>query len=212
MTTRLVLAPSAPSQASELGAWPSGCFQGWKWSLTNTESKPTSSASREKSSNSRGPNCSAEALYPSFSTCRSCPMLDLGQHVFAEPAHIGGDFLGALAVEAEIDRDDAEFAQRPQIGRDRRIVAGAEPALAIVGLLGDRLAELGEAIGDPDLLRVPAGIARQLPAPPNAPLYPLQRVERVARVGADRIPGVAEPSGAPHRRAALAAGPDRPPL
>src|SRR5438045_7441714 len=71
MTTRLVLAPSAPSQASEFGACPSVCFQGWKWSLTNTESKPTSSARREKSSNSRGPNCSAEALYPSFSTCRS---------------------------------------------------------------------------------------------------------------------------------------------
>src|SRR5215472_2911535 len=68
---RLVLAPSAPSQASEFGAWPSVCFHGWKWSLTNTESKPTSSARHEKSSNSVGPNCSAEALYPSFSTSRS---------------------------------------------------------------------------------------------------------------------------------------------
>src|SRR5947208_12910726 len=71
MTTRLVLAPSAPSQASEFGAWPFVCFQGWKWSLTNTESKPTSSARQQKSSNSRGPNCSAEALYPSFSTSGS---------------------------------------------------------------------------------------------------------------------------------------------
>src|SRR5438105_8369939 len=71
MTTRLVLAPSAPSQASEFGAWPSVCFHGWKWSLTNTESNPTSSARREKSSSSRGPNCSADALYPSFSNSRS---------------------------------------------------------------------------------------------------------------------------------------------
>src|SRR5579872_7057432 len=68
MTTRLVLAPSAPSQASEFGAWPSVCFHGWKWSLTKTESNPVASASTEKSSNSRGPNCSADALYPSFST------------------------------------------------------------------------------------------------------------------------------------------------
>ena len=97
-------------------------------------------------------------------------MLDLGEHVFAEAAHIRGDLLGGLAVEAEIDRDNAEIAQRPQIGRDRRIVAGAEPALAIVGLLGDRLAELREAIGNPDLLRVPAGVARQLPNPLNAAL------------------------------------------
>src|SRR5438105_1846533 len=75
MTTRFVLAPSAPSQASEFGAWPSVCFHGWKWSLTKTESNPTSSARREKSSNSRGPNCSAEALYPSFSTYRSCKLI-----------------------------------------------------------------------------------------------------------------------------------------
>src|SRR5436309_13286083 len=68
---RFVLAPSAPSQASEFGAWPSVCFHGWKWSLTKIESKPTSSARQEKSSSSRGPNCSAEALYPSFSTCCS---------------------------------------------------------------------------------------------------------------------------------------------
>src|SRR5213076_1508726 len=65
--TRRVLAPSAASQANENGACPPVCFQGWKWSLTNTESNPTSSARQEKSSNSRGPNCSADALYPSFS-------------------------------------------------------------------------------------------------------------------------------------------------
>src|SRR5437762_6050011 len=75
MTTRLVLAPSAPSQASEFGASPSVCFHGWKGSLTKTESNPTSSERREKSSNSRGPNCSAEALYPSFSTYRSCKLI-----------------------------------------------------------------------------------------------------------------------------------------
>src|SRR5215469_3220768 len=71
MTTRLVRAPSAPSQASADGAWPSVCFHGWKWSLTKTESKPSSSARHENASSSFGPNCSAEALYPSFSNARS---------------------------------------------------------------------------------------------------------------------------------------------
>src|ERR1700734_1318458 len=116
MTTRLVLAPSAPSQASELGACPSVCFHGWKWSLTKTESNPTSSAKTEKSSNSRGPNCSADALYPIFSTvlllclglALGWPVSDLGEHVLAEALHVGDHFAGIGAVEAEIDRDDAE--------------------------------------------------------------------------------------------------------
>ena len=42
--------------------------------------------------------------------------------------------LGGVAAKAEIDRDDAEIAERPQIGDDRRVVAGAEPPVAIVGL------------------------------------------------------------------------------
>src|SRR5687767_11674187 len=66
MMTRDVRAPSAPSHVSENGAWPSTCFHGWKWSLMNTDSKPTSSARHEKSSNLPGANCSAEALYPSL--------------------------------------------------------------------------------------------------------------------------------------------------
>src|ERR1700733_6000927 len=111
MTTRLVLAPSAPSQASEFGAWPWVCFHGWKWSLTKTESNPFSSASTEKASNSRGPNCSADALYPSFSTAFSCgKRLNLGQNVFAEAPHAGDHRLGIGAGEVEIDIADPEVA------------------------------------------------------------------------------------------------------
>src|SRR5215470_12160040 len=65
---RCVAAPNAPSHTSAEGAWPSMCFHGWKWSLTNTESKPTASAWHEKSSSLAGANCSADALYPSLST------------------------------------------------------------------------------------------------------------------------------------------------
>ena len=66
MTIRCVLAPSAPIHANADGAWPSVCLQGWKWSLTKTESNPTCSASTEKSNSGFGANCSADALYPSF--------------------------------------------------------------------------------------------------------------------------------------------------
>src|SRR3954452_16483589 len=98
MTTRLVLAPSAPSQASEFGAWPFVCFQGWKWSLTNTESKPTSSARQEKSNNSRGPNCSAEALYPSFSTSLLLSINQPGEFLSAVPAKAGTHWSDHRAV------------------------------------------------------------------------------------------------------------------
>src|ERR1700733_10346873 len=157
MTTRLVLAPSAPSQASELGAWPSVCFHGWKWSLTKTESNPCSSASTENSSNSRGPNCSADALYPSFSTIHSCgKRSNLGQHILAEAPQIGDDFIGVGAVEAEIDRDDPKILEGAQIADDRRGIAREQAPVAVVGLLRDRRAALRDAIGERDFRRVAA--------------------------------------------------------
>src|SRR5438309_11734178 len=75
---REVRAPSAPSQTSEDGACPSVCFQGWKWSLMKTESNPACSAAQPKSSSCPGPNCSADALYPSLSTTAS-PSVSPGQ-------------------------------------------------------------------------------------------------------------------------------------
>ena len=62
--TRSVALPSAPSHTSAFGAWPVLWRHGWKWSDTATVSKPSPSAWREYSSSSRGPNCSADALYP----------------------------------------------------------------------------------------------------------------------------------------------------
>src|SRR5262249_12061395 len=113
-----------------------------KWSLTKTESNPTSSAKHENASNSRGPNCSADALYPSFSnacsfvSCRvaphplaarvppsprtrregrgegSRPPLNLRQHLFAQATHLGDHRIGAVAGEIEVDIADAEIAER----------------------------------------------------------------------------------------------------
>src|SRR4051812_25925852 len=151
MTTRLVLAPSAPSQASEFGACPSVCFQGWKWSLTNTESNPTSSARQEKSNNSRGPNCSADALYPSFNkACSSLPdgsaphplasrrgwgallCLYLRQHILAEAPHIGEHRFGGSAFKIEVDITHAKFAEGPQIGDDIARLSREQPPFPII--------------------------------------------------------------------------------
>ena len=48
-----------------------------------TESKPTSSARHEKSSNLPGANCSADALYPSLITTRAALLLITGGYVAA---------------------------------------------------------------------------------------------------------------------------------
>src|SRR4051812_3029277 len=137
---------------------------------------------------------------------------DLRQHVLAEAAHIVDHRVGRIAAEAEIDRDDAEIAQRPQVAGDRRIVAGAEPTLAVVGALRDARPELREAVGELEVVDVAAGNPRHVAQLGPLDVETTQRVEPVARVRTDRIPGVAEPGGAPHRRAAFAADPDRDPL
>jgi hypothetical protein len=64
ISTREVLAPSAPSQVSENGECAPVCFQDWKWSLIPAMSNPHRYAATVKSSRSDGPNCSAETLYP----------------------------------------------------------------------------------------------------------------------------------------------------
>ena len=63
-STREVRSPTALIHAIENGACPPRCRHGWKWSLTTTLSRPCSSARTANSTRSRGPNCSAEALYP----------------------------------------------------------------------------------------------------------------------------------------------------
>ena len=56
--------PTAVIHAIADGAWPPSCRHGRKWSDTTALSSPTSSARTAYSTSSRGPNCSAEALYP----------------------------------------------------------------------------------------------------------------------------------------------------
>ena len=129
-----------------------------------------------------------------------------------ELAHFSENGLGCIAAKAEIDRDDVKIAQRAQIGGDCRGIAGTEAAVAVIRLFRDRLAELREAVGERHVLGVAAGIARHFAQAIDTALKALQRVEPLARVGADRVPGVAELGGTPHRRTAFAADPDRHPL
>ena len=89
---------------------------------------------------------------------------DFRQHVLAEAAHVVDDRIGRIAAEAEIDGDDAEIAQRPQIGGNRRVVTGAEPALAVVGALRDARSELREAVGELEIVDVAAGSLRHVRA------------------------------------------------
>ena len=102
-----------------------------------------------------------------------------------------------------------KIAKRPQIGDDVRGLAGEQPPLAVVGARRQGFAPAGDAIGERDLRRVAPGLAGQPAQPLDPGREALHRIEPVLRVGADRIPAVAEPRGAAQRRAALAADPDR---
>src|ERR1700692_1752360 len=52
----------------------------------NTEPNPTASAVQENSSNSLGPNCSADALYPILSNTHSCQS---SRYDFSTTSHTG---------------------------------------------------------------------------------------------------------------------------
>ena len=71
-----------------------------------------------------------------------------------EAVHFGEDRVGGIAAKAEVDRDDAEVTQSPEICGDRCIIAGAEPTVAVVGLLRDPAADFQEPIGETDIRRV----------------------------------------------------------
>ena len=68
-----------------------------------------------------------------------CEKSNLGQHILAEAPHVGEDGVGGVAAEAEIDGEDAEIAQRPEIARDRRVVAGAQPPVAGISISASAL-------------------------------------------------------------------------
>src|SRR5580704_7549260 len=126
MTSREVRAPSAPSQTSELGAWPSTCFQGWKWSLTKAESRPTASAWTAKSRSFVGANYSADALYPSLSTV----MLSLSWRWkrSADRRSLNGP--ASRSQPADGRRRHGRFGLRQDHGRE---AAGRDVGLAVPG-------------------------------------------------------------------------------
>src|SRR6185437_6720 len=99
-----------------------------------------------------------------------------------------------------------------QILHDRVVAAREEAPVAVIRLFRDRRAALGHAIGEGDLLRVAARVAAMALEPLDPVLEPGHRVEPECRVGADRIPAVAELRGAAQGRTAFAADPYRDPL
>src|SRR5215831_15484629 len=152
MTTRLVRAPSAPSQASEFGACPSVCFHGWKWSLTKTESNPTSSARHEKSSNSRGPNCSADALYPSFSKGSSSVTSPPGSSRGSTwvPGTGPGTTISPLrfcAAKSSLYFRQYILAEAPHIGEHRFGSGAFEIEIDIANAEVPKCAQIGDDIG-----------------------------------------------------------------
>ena len=61
-STRSVTAAIAPMTPQTNGDWPCVRVQGWKWSETDTKSKPASSARRAQRTIARGSSSSEERL------------------------------------------------------------------------------------------------------------------------------------------------------
>src|SRR5206468_3821282 len=78
---------------------------------------------------------------------------------------------------------------------------------AVVGLGGYLGAVAMDPIGERDARRIASGVLDELAQPFDRGAVARQGVERMLRIGADRVPAVAELRGAAHRRPALAADP-----
>jgi len=72
---------------------------------------------------------------------------DPRQHPFAESAHCGDDRFFVGALEIEIDRANAEIAQRSDIVDELGVAAGEQPSLAIGGARRHRIAVALDPVG-----------------------------------------------------------------
>src|SRR6516162_1871107 len=132
----------------------------------------------------------------------------LRQHILAEAPHVGDHRVGGCAFEIEIDIADAEVAERPQIADDIAYLTGEQPPLAIVRTVRQRPAPACDAVGESDLRRIAPNFTSQAAEPIDPALEAPHRIEPVLRVGADRVPAIADPRGAAQCPATLAADPD----
>src|ERR1700675_148697 len=80
---------------------------------------------------------------------------------------------------------------------------------AIAGLCWRGLAEHRDAQAEPDRLGIATGLSDHLAQARRLSLETRQAIERILRVGPDRIPGIADAGSPPQCRTALASDPDR---
>src|SRR6187551_3929492 len=119
---------------------------------------------------------------------------ELRQHAVAEAMHVVDRALQrlrlAIAEQPHIDRADAEVLKPLDIADPVGVAAGEQLGLAADAAARTHARAGEDAIGERDLLRIAAAAL----AEPVEALQPLfegrDRVHRVLRVGADRIPAV----------------------
>src|SRR6185437_15967533 len=87
--------------------------------------------------------------------------------------------------------------------------AGGPAVFAVTGLRWRGLAEHRDAQAQADRLGIASRFGRHFAQAIRLGLEPRQAIDRILRVGTDRVPGIAEAGSPPQRRAALASDPDR---
>src|SRR5882724_1215761 len=136
-------------------------------------------------------------------------VLDERQDLGPEFLHTREDFVGCRTAESEIDAADTNVAQRPDVGGDDCRRTGEQAVFAVTSQRWRGLAEHRAAQSQADRLGIATRLTGQLAQARNLGLETHQAIERILRVGTDRIPGIADPGSSSQRRTALASDPDR---
>src|SRR6516162_5841483 len=135
--------------------------------------------------------------------------LDQRQDLGPEFLHAREDFVGCRAAESEINAADTDVAQRSDVGGDERRRTGKQAVFAITGLRWRALAEHRAAQAQADRLRIATRFGGHLAQARHLDLITRQAIERILRVGTDRIPRITDAGSTSQRRTALASDPDR---
>src|SRR5216684_2387759 len=147
-------------------------------------------------------------------------LLDERQDLGSEFLHTGEDFVGRrtacswsrpplVSAESEIDAADTNVAQRPDVGGDDCRRTGEQAVFAVTSQRWRGLAEHRAAQSQADRLRIATRFGGHLAQARHLDLITRQAIERILRVGTDRIPRIADAGSSSQRRTALASDPDR---
>src|SRR4029077_20886988 len=122
--------------------------------------------------------------------------LDERQDLGPEFLHTCEDLVSRRTAESKIHAADTHVAQRPDIGGDERRRTSEQAMFAVTGPRWRGLAEHRDTQAEPDRGGIATRFRGHLAEACRLGFETRQAIERILRIGPDRIPGIAE-AGSP---------------